>query len=247
MTSARMDRNSGRGCATLAAMRWLIASSVAWSSTAYAESKSCAIHKLAEKAPTLTPAKDLPAARKLLLKGSVAMEHELDIIPDPNARAFSADVRRAYEHGGDSSYWDSSAVFVLENGRVVIAKALTKFAIVIPEECAPPLQEKILDVRVEKQRGKRELGLVRIRRATTEAAVLSVAPTKTGECAKTVAYRIEDHVIDLGKRREILVVGFPYTGPVYEEHDPPLAVPQLTAAGALAPAQSGCSELKLGP
>lgn len=187
---------------------------------------TCAIKPLAIKAPRLVSAESLDAARTGLLRGSVAMEREADIMDAASReRAFAVAVRRAYEHGGAGSRWDASAVFQLANNTVVVLPTLARFWVTLPPSCGMHLQDAILDVRITTVEG-RQVGVVRVRRVDSKdkpALPAVSANHRDPECARTTTYRIEDYYVDLGRRKGLLVLAGAYVGPVYEEHAPPLA------------------------
>lgn len=190
--------------------------------TAHAQAEPVCPAKLKARALPLVFAKNIDAARTLLMKNTEG-QHDDIMAPAVTTPAFGVETRKNFHHGSASSNWESHAVFQIKKG-VVIAPRIAKHTVVIPAECAEPRQEVVLEARVEIVKG-RTLGIVRVRRYATEEATSLPAvatTTKDAECAKTTRYRIEDHVFDLDKRRELLVSGGVYEGPSYEDHAPPL-------------------------
>jgi hypothetical protein len=193
---------------------------------------TCPLTRVRPKVPRMVAVKSEKAARGVLLKGSTNMENEGDVLEAAQTQeAFAVDVRRRWEEGGDSSYWDTSVVFVLGTTFVIVPR-VARYAVVLPPHCRYPRAESVVETRIVRT-AHRTLGVYRVKTSTRDAATLPAqAGTRTDDCQDRATFRIEDHVIDLDRRRELAVVAGVYEGPLFEELAPPLALPSLDDRGA---------------
>lgn len=209
---------------------WLVM--VAFAAPAHAD--TCPVTRVKAKAVKLESARDLKAAEKRLLAGASMPEGAYFELTG-SSDAFSVPIRGAFEEGGDSSYWNDNAVFVLAK-RVVMARNLAANASVLTVDCPQALQEAVLGARLVETAKHRHIGIARVRRMNVKGATtLSAVPVPANyKCPGTTTYRIEDHYFDLDRMRELLVLAQTYEGPIYKVHAPPatvLADLQVTDAG----------------
>jgi hypothetical protein len=188
----------------------------------------CPLSQLAGKnVPAIQSAKTPEALQRVLV--SVKQPErvgEVDLVARAKeSKAFGVDVHAGYFKDSTSTFRHHHAVFVLPKS-VVYTGNLVSTNEAIPPACGGEVQSKIIFARIVDGTDGRRYGHVRVRRRDVDdkptLPTIQAAPSDRGpECEELVAFRIEDHLIDLAARTHVLGLAQTYQAPLYAEVDLP--------------------------